>query len=134
MNHFHTMPAAVLLRRSVPTAFALISTAHTLIERSAQHAYRQHPKLGGIGKATTKAMDIGTVIHSLILEGEGGCESVEVLGFDNYKTKAAQTERDAAELAGKIPILIADWRNCKAIATARRGPAIENRNHSSRSE
>lgn len=118
MNQFHTMPAPEYYADPCPGPSLSQSTAHVLISRSAQHAYRQHPRLGGRGRSTTKAMDVGTVIHTLILEGEGGCDWVEIIGHDSYRTKAAQAERDAAVASGKTPILIDDWRNCKAVAQA----------------
>lgn len=120
MNQFHAMPAAKYYADPCERPSLSQSTAHVLISRSAQHAYRQHPRLGGKGRTATKAMDLGTVIHTLILEGVEGCEGVELLGYDNFKTKAAQADRDAAISAGKIPMLMDDWQNCKAVARATR--------------
>lgn len=51
--------------------------------------------------------DFGKAAHKLILEGT--TEGVEVLHFDNWRTKAAQERRDLAYAEGLIPILRKDW-------------------------
>lgn len=81
------------------------SIAHTLIAKSPAHAYIEHPRLGkptDVVEKSTKAVDEGSIIHALLL-GKG--PSLDVLKFDNYKTKAAQEIRDAAWEAGRIPVL-----------------------------
>lgn len=52
-------------------------------------------------------LDIGTAAHALIL-GEG-MEAVYVAPFDNWQTKAAQTERDVARADGLSPVLPKQW-------------------------
>lgn len=79
------------------------STAKALINESAWHAWRQHPRLGGSNRVTTPGMDKGTLVHALLL-GQP-VEHVEVLKFDNYKKKAAQEQRDAAKEVGRFVIL-----------------------------
>jgi hypothetical protein len=57
-------------------------------------------------------MDIGSIAHALLLEGDESC--IAVIDADDYRTKVAQQERDAARAAGKYPILAAkmtDIRN-----------------------
>jgi hypothetical protein len=89
------------------------SIATTLITRSPLHAWQQHPRFGGRGKAPTRAMDIGTVAHELVL-GKG--KGFEVLPFDDYRTKAAQSARDAARAAGRTPILAEEFDAAQALA------------------
>ena len=75
------------------------SLCHTLLTRSPAHArYEQlHHTVANA------AMDLGTVVHRVLLEGhENGIALVEA---DNWRTKAAQTARDEARGAGKVPLL-----------------------------
>lgn len=81
------------------------SIAHQLISRSPRHAFLAHPKLGGVRREPTKALDRGSLIHRLVLDA--GADIVPIDAAD-YRTKAAQQARDEAREAGKIPALIAD--------------------------
>lgn len=81
---------------------SLSSGAIRALMRSPLHAYHGHPKLGGAGNADTKARDEGSVLHSLIL---GTDSRVCVVEADDWRTKAAQAERDAAREAGLTPML-----------------------------
>lgn len=49
--------------------------------------------------------DIGSAVHLLYLEEHKFAESVAVLEFNDFKKKEAQTARDEARAAGKIPLL-----------------------------
>lgn len=78
---------------------------------------------------TNDAMDLGTLVHSMLLEGHIG--HVEVIDPVNYKGKqggipkgwtndAIKAARDAARAAGKIPVLPHDMAQAKAcVASAR---------------
>lgn len=70
--------------------------AKKLLKQSALHA-RTHR-----AKKPTRLMDRGNIIHRLVL-GKG--KDFEVLQFGDYKTKAAQTARDAAHAEGRVPVL-----------------------------
>lgn len=94
------------------------SMAHTLISRSPSHAWREHPRLGGLGRATTRAMDAGTIVHSLLLNGSETDDSIVLLDYENYRTKAAQTDRDIAILDGKTPILRMEYEGHRVAANA----------------
>lgn len=78
------------------------SVAKNLLHDSPYHAHMYHPLLGGQKIAPTKAMDKGSIIHSLLL---GGGQEIVVIIADNFRTKAAQEERDMAYDEDKIPIL-----------------------------
>lgn len=81
------------------------SIANILLAQSPLHAYAAHPRLGNQPRETTVPKIEGTVIHALLL-GKGA-ESIDVLAFDNYRTKAAQTARDESIAAGRTPVLAA---------------------------
>lgn len=92
------------------------SLAHTLITKSPAHAYAQHPRLGAEPRdEDTPAQRDGTAIHKLLL-GKGA--ELEVLQFNDYKTKAAQMMRDAATAAGRVPVLEERFQKLSFAATA----------------
>lgn len=70
---------------------------------------RKHPHV------STKAMDLGTVVHSMIL----GTEPVHVvLDFPNFTTDKAKKARDAAIANGKIPLKPGELADAEKIAQA----------------
>lgn len=85
------------------------SIAHTLVSRSPLHAWTQHPRFGGRSKRPTQAMDLGSVVHALLL----GCGKQFVAikapegqpEFEDFKKKLAKDARDEARAMGKIPLL-----------------------------
>lgn len=64
---------------------------------------QEHPR------TYSSIFEIGTVTHSVILEEDWG--GVQLMGHDNYRTKAAQAERDEVRAAGKIPLLPSEYAN-----------------------
>lgn len=82
------------------------SIAKTLLHKSAEHAYRQHPLLGNEKTAPTKAMDKGSIIHGLLL---GSGQEIVTIEADSFRTNAAKELRDLAYSEDKIPILEKDW-------------------------
>lgn len=108
-----TMSAAEYHADPCETPSLSSSIAKTLITRSAERAYLEHPKLGGQKRESTKSMDRGDVIHSLIL---GQPLNVELLPFENYRKKEAQAERDAAIDAGKTPVLVHEMQDYRRTA------------------
>jgi hypothetical protein len=78
------------------------STAKTIIQKSPLHAWNDHPLGGNARKESSASMDMGSIIHGLLL-GHGD-EIVEI-DADSFRTKLAKELRDEANAAGKIPIL-----------------------------
>ena len=84
------------------------SIAKILIERSPRHAMVEHPRLcppptgDEDAEKYVKAQAIGNAAHKIIL-GRG--KEIEVVKADDFKTKAARELRDAANAAGRVPIL-----------------------------
>jgi hypothetical protein len=72
------------------------SVATTLINRSPLHAMAMS------GKPPSKLMDRGSLMHRLIL-GDG--KDFAVLDYDDWRTKDARADRDAARAKGKVPVL-----------------------------
>lgn len=89
------------------------SVLRTLISQSPLHAKESHPKLATtpIVKETA-AMDFGTAIHAMLL---GGANVVVPLDHDDFRSKAAREERDAARQYGLIPMKRPDWERAQAV-------------------
>jgi hypothetical protein len=84
------------------------SIAHLLVAKSPAHAWLAHPRLGAQPVASTPAMDEGTLLHELILRPSEAQERLVVVTADNWRTKAAQEQREAARAEGKLAILERD--------------------------
>jgi hypothetical protein len=91
--------------------------ANKLVNESPLHAWTAHPRLNPDFKREEKTtFDIGTVVHSIILEGDAS--GVEVVHADDWRTKVAKEQRDEARAAGKIPMLAKDMIRAVEMATA----------------
>ncbi len=89
------------------------STAATLILKSPRHAWHEHPAYGAAKRKATRAMDIGTVVHSIRL-GKG--KQFAPVPFDDYKTKASRQTRDSMRAAGMVPVLHHELERAERIA------------------
>jgi hypothetical protein len=70
--------------------------------------------------ASTDAFDFGHAAHKLVL---GAGPEVEVVDAQDWRTKSAKERRDAAYLAGKVPLLGDEWGQVIEMAQAiRRHP------------
>jgi hypothetical protein len=93
------------------------SIAAILCQQSPAHAWAAHPKLNPNFERTDKtAFDLGTTVHQLLLEGH--TDSIVAIDADNYRTKAAQEERDAAYAAGRTPMLVKELPRVQAMVEA----------------
>lgn len=90
------------------------SIANVIDSQSPMHAWSMHPKLGGISRSPTKALDNGSLSHALLL---GAGKGIKVIDAADFRTNAAKAERDAARAAGKLPVLAADYDAALATAT-----------------
>lgn len=91
------------------------SIAKTLVDRSPLHAWQEHPRLGGVRRKPTDALDRGSLIHELVL---GGGADVRVIHADDYRTKKAREERDAAREVGALPVLAGAYADAREAAEA----------------
>ncbi len=92
-------------------------TAHRLIESSPSHAWMQHPRLNPAYESDASSrLDLGTIAHALLLEADAS--KVVVIQADDWRTKAAKEERDAARTAGLYPILAKDHEAVEAMVSA----------------
>lgn len=95
------------------------SVAKLIVSRSPLHAWFAHPRLNTAKAAEdekpSRAMDIGTAAHKIIL-GEG--KAIQIIEAADYRTKDAQAARDSARAAGRVPVLKADFASVKELAEA----------------
>ncbi|RMI47718.1 hypothetical protein EBO15_01340 [Actinomadura harenae] len=109
---FDDVPADVYHADPVPGGSLSSSEARRLLPPSCPalfRHYKDHPE----DRTTTAALDFGQAAHTLVL-GDGP-ELVEV-DADSYRTKAAQTQRDAARVAGAVPLLPRELETVRAMA------------------
>lgn len=97
-----------------PTPSLSSSLARTLLDRSALHAWKEHPRLGGGGvHVEADHIDRGSLIHRLVL---GAGSDVEVVDAKDWRTSAARAARDGARSVGHIPVLRADYEDARIAA------------------
>jgi len=87
--------------------------AHTLIAQSPAHARLAHPRLGNRRGDVKRAMDVGTVVHKLLL---GAGRDIVRIDADDWRTKDARAKRDAFRALGKTPVLGHELERAEAIA------------------
>jgi hypothetical protein len=86
-----------------PTPSLSSSIAKILLTRSPLHAWTAHPRLNPAFERTeAEHFDIGTIAHAMLLQG---VEVATVIEANDWRTKAAQEQRDEARRAGRVPIL-----------------------------
>lgn len=93
------------------------SIAGKIVSKSALHAFLKHPRLGGEVEEATRAMQRGTIFHSLLLDTPCPTEIIEA---KDYKKSSTQEIRDAAILDGKVPILAHELAEVKQMVAAAR--------------
>ena len=93
------------------------SIAHTLITETPRHAWFKHPRLNTMlePRDPTPAMALGSIVHEMVM-GRGG--GIEVLDFDDWRTKAAKEARATATAAGKTAVLLKTMVDAEAIRDA----------------
>lgn len=116
---YHDIPAAAYHADPCVLPSLSSSVGRLLLNRSPRHAWMKHPRLNPspIGTSGSRDMDLGSVVHELIL-GRGA--GVEVIEADSYRTKAAQEAKAAVLAAGKTPILREDHDRAVGMASIAR--------------
>lgn len=121
---FYAMPTALYHADPAPEPSLSSSVARTLLDDTPRHAAHAHPRLLGSGAdAKSRKLDLGSIAHELLI-GEG--RGIHVISATNkagevaadYKTKAAQEERDEALAAGLTPILPCDLSRAERMVSA----------------
>lgn len=93
------------------------SIAKVLCTQSPLHAWTQHPRLNpSYTREEKTAFDLGTVAHSLLLEGDDS--RLVVIDANDWRTNAAKEARDLAYAAGKVPLLAKDAERVENMVSA----------------
>ena len=104
----HIISLADYINDPAPEPSLNASIATTLLTATPAHARIAHPKLSPQQeREESSRLDLGTIAHGLLLEGDSS--RVVVINADDWRTKAAKDERDAAREAGRVPILTKDF-------------------------
>ncbi len=113
----HTIPLPDYVNDPAPEPSLNASIATTLLNATPAHARAAHPRLSPqLEREESSRMDLGTIAHGLLLEGDSS--RVVVISADDWRSKAAKDERDAAREAGKVPILTKDYDTVWAMVGA----------------
>jgi hypothetical protein len=92
--------------------------ARRLMPPSCPALYR-HEQLHG--RPPKREFDLGHAAHKLVL---GSGPELVVVDADNYRTKAAQNERDEAYAVGAVPLLAHEYEQVQEMAAALRAHPI----------
>lgn len=105
---FHAIADADYHADPCPSPSLSSSVAKVLLTRTPYHAWCAHPRLNPDHAPVRKpAWDFGTAVHQLVLEPERN--DIEVVDAPDWRKKDAQSERDAAYAAGKVPMLVHEY-------------------------
>lgn len=95
------------------------TVAKELLNKSPLHAWYMHPRLNpGYQREDPTKFDVGKVAHALMLQDASAV--LEIIDADDWRTKAAKDQRDAALKAGKIPVLFEKYEKARAMVAAGR--------------
>jgi PDDEXK-like domain of unknown function (DUF3799) len=100
-------------RDPCPTPSLSASVAHAIVSQSPLHGYTIHPRLGGIEREATKAMDQGSIIHAMML-GKGA--ALAVFDVEDFRRAEVREARALAEAAGRIVLKKSDFERLSDIA------------------
>ncbi|MEV0660164.1 PD-(D/E)XK nuclease-like domain-containing protein [Actinomadura luteofluorescens] len=112
---YDDVPAEVYHADPVPGGSLSSSEARRLLPPSCPALFR-HYKDNPQARTTTKALDFGSAAHAVVLEGDES--PIVAVNAENYRTKAAQQQRDAARAAGKYPLLPDELETVREMAAA----------------
>lgn len=94
------------------------SVAKILLNHSPRHAWESHPVLNPAYQPDkSNAMDYGTIAHELLLKRGAGMVVVEA---DDWRSKAAQEQRQIAREEGMTAVLRKDFARATAMMVAAR--------------
>ena len=101
------------------------SMIHGLVMTTPAHVFARAKRLNPLALSSEKkaVFDVGTAAHELFLQG---IDNVYVVEADDFRTKAAQQQRDEAYALGRTPLLAKQFENVRLMVEAahRALPAI----------
>lgn len=99
----YDMPEDIYHADPAPDPSLSSTLARLIVNRSPRHAWTASPRLNPDFQPVNKeTFDIGRACHAIML-GKGA--SIEVVDADDWRSKAAQQQRNEARAAGYTPLL-----------------------------
>jgi hypothetical protein len=115
---YHVMPAEKYHADCCVVPSLSNSIAHVLLTESPRKAWFKHPRLNpDYREEHDSKFDLGTCAHAVLLEKDPASQVV-IVNADDWRTKAAKEERDAARAAGKTPLLERHFKEVMAMVKA----------------
>ncbi len=120
---YHDMPMSEYQIDPCPLPSLSRGIIKSLIYECPAKAFYEHPRLGAGKDKANGAMNLGSLVHSLLLEGVDIAVKINPVDYPGQKgeipkgwtTKAIKDARDAALAAGKIPMLPDEYDNAVLI-------------------
>ena len=101
-----------------------------MIRKTARHAWQAHARFGNVGMVLTRVMDDGSIVHAMMLGHAHLVDPIRAVygpkhklkgqPVADFKTDAAQEERDEIRAMGRYPVLhhrLPELLRCKHSAT-----------------
>ncbi len=108
------MPIREYIADPAPEPSLNASTAHRILDESPLHAWKQHPRLNPeYTHEESSRLDLGTIAHALLLENDDS--RVIAIDAEDWRTKDAKDQRDAARANGLLPILRKDYTEAQTM-------------------
>jgi hypothetical protein len=100
----------------IPEPTLSASIAHKLLTLTPAHARAEHPRLNPLyERDDDPKFELGRAVHALLLEGEA---AVDVHPFKDWRSGEARAAKAESRSYGRIPMLAAQWDNCRAMVDA----------------
>lgn len=120
----YTIPLHDYVRDPAPVPSLSASIAHILLMQSPLHAKLQHPRLNpSWHQKDASRFDIGTVAHQILLEGHR--QHIVTVDADDWRTKAAKEQRDAARASGQIAVLTHQMADIEAMVKVAQAAIVQ---------
>ena len=117
--NFYAMPADEYHADPCPQPSLSSSIAQILLRESPRKAWFSHPRLNPQYREEHDGkFDLGTCAHAVLLENDAS--RITIVEADDWRTKAAKEQRDAARAAGKTPLLARHFADVQAMVEAAR--------------
>lgn len=114
---FHVMSAEQYHADPAPQASLSNSVAKILLGESPRKAAFSHPRLNPKYRPDTDSkFDLGTCSHAVLLENDAS--KIAIVEADDWRTKAAKEQRDAARAIGKTPLLSRHYDDVRRMVDA----------------
>ena len=115
---FHLgVPAAQYHSDPAPQPSLSNSVAQILLRESPRKAWFSHPRLNSDYREEHESkFDLGTCAHAVLLENDAS--RIVIVDADDWRTKAAKEQRDAARATGKTALLARHYDDVRRMADA----------------